>query len=233
VIIADKLHDTDPDNKSTATFIDAIGKAAGGSKKPLHDLGISIDEAAVTSQALHDSGKDNPAMLTDSEKAAARFKIIMDKLNPVLQDATTGSADLRDRQDELHAKFDNLSTKIGELLEGPLADLLTWLSDEVDAIKPAVSRSSPPERYRTSAQSAWRWKGSSGFSGSRPAIPARASASTAAVQLRRVRARTPPPGPSSGSRPATASGPAASATRWAARRWPSPCASRRSPSRTT
>ena len=30
-------------------------------------------------------------MLTDSEKAAARFKIIMEKLNPILEDATTGT----------------------------------------------------------------------------------------------------------------------------------------------
>jgi hypothetical protein len=138
VVIADKLHDTDPDNKSTAQFVEDIGKAAGGAKKPLKDLGITIDEAAVTSLALHDSGKDNPKMLTDSEKAAARFKIIMEKLNPILNDATTGSADLRDRQDELRAKFDNLQTKVGTQLQPVLNNLLTWLNDEVDAIGPAA-----------------------------------------------------------------------------------------------
>jgi hypothetical protein len=138
VVIADKLHDTDPDNKSTATFIDDIGKAAGGSIKPLKDLGIAVDENAVLQKALHDSGKDNPAMLTDSEKAAARFQIILDKLNPILADATTGTADLRDRQAELAAKIDNASTKIGLALQGPLADLLTWITDEIDAIPAAM-----------------------------------------------------------------------------------------------
>jgi hypothetical protein len=62
----------------------------------------------------------------------------MEKLNPILGDATTGTADLRDKQAELRAKFDNLQTKVGEALQGPLADLLTWLTDMVDAIGPAI-----------------------------------------------------------------------------------------------
>jgi phage-related minor tail protein len=138
VIIADKLHDIDPAGRDAAFFVDAIGKAAGGATKPLKDLNIAVDEAAVTQQALHDTGKDNPKMLTDSEKAAARFKIIMEKLNPVLLDARDGTQDLNDKQDELKAKFDNVSTKVGEMLQGPLSDLLDWFSDELDAIGPAI-----------------------------------------------------------------------------------------------
>jgi hypothetical protein len=138
VIIADKLSDIDPAGRDAAFFVDAIGKAAGGATKPLKDLNISVDEGAVVLRALHDSGKDNPKMLTDSEKAAARFQIIMEKLNPVLQDNVSGTKDLADKQDELKSKFDNAMTRIGEGLQGPLADLLTWFADEIDAIGPAM-----------------------------------------------------------------------------------------------
>ena len=47
-IIADKLPRHRPRQQvTTATFIDVIGKAAGGSIKPLQDLGIAVDEGAV------------------------------------------------------------------------------------------------------------------------------------------------------------------------------------------
>ena len=130
--------DADPAGSDAATFVDLIGKAAGGATKPLQDLNIAVDEGAVVQQALHDTGKDNPKMLTDSEKAAARFKIIMEKLNPVLGDATTGRADLQDKQAELRAKFENLQTKVGEALQGPLADLFDLLTDMCRPIGPAI-----------------------------------------------------------------------------------------------
>lgn len=138
ITIADKLSDQDPAGRDAAFFVDAIGKAAGGATKPLKDLNIAVDENAVVQRAMHDSGKDNPKLLTDSEKAAARFHIIMEKLNPVLDDATKGTQDLGDKQATLRAKFDNAMTRIGEGLQGPLADLLTFFADELDAIDNAI-----------------------------------------------------------------------------------------------
>lgn len=112
-----------------ATIVDLIGKAAKGGEKPLAELGISLSDAEVATRAMKDTGKDLPAQLTDTELAAARFSLILEKLKPRIDDITGGEADLEQKQLELQAKFETFTGRVGEALEGPLTDLLTFLTD--------------------------------------------------------------------------------------------------------
>jgi hypothetical protein len=124
------LGDADAD-----TIIEAIGKAAGGSDRPLKDLGISLTDAEVEARALADTGKDTASSLTESELAAARLALILEKLAPRVQAVTDGEADLEARQSTLQAKFETLTGKIGEHLEGPLNDFLTWVLSGIEGLE--------------------------------------------------------------------------------------------------
>lgn len=115
-----------------ATVLDLIGKAAGGAEKPLKELGIDLSDAEVEARALHDTGKDSAEALTDNELAAARLSLILEKLQPRITAVTTGTADLEQSQRALQARFETLTGRIGEAVEGPLNDLLGWILGGID-----------------------------------------------------------------------------------------------------
>lgn len=110
-----------------ATILDQIGKAAGGSERPLKELGISLSDAEVEARALAETGKDDAKALTDAELASARLALIMEKLAPTIAGVTGAEADLETRQRELQARFETFTGKVGEAIEGPLNDFLAWL----------------------------------------------------------------------------------------------------------
>jgi hypothetical protein len=112
--------------------IDLIGKAAGGSIRALRDLGISLTDAEVEARALADTGKDTADALTDSELAAAAYALVLEKLEPRLAAVAEGSGDVEQKQAELQAKWETLTGKIGQGLEGPLTDLLAWMISGIE-----------------------------------------------------------------------------------------------------
>lgn len=117
-----------------ATVLDLIGKATDGATKPLKELGISLTDAEVQARAMADTGKTNAKSLTDQELAAARFALIMEQLGPRITSVTEGSADLEQRQSELQARFETLTGKIGQAVEGPLNDFLGWVLEGIDGL---------------------------------------------------------------------------------------------------
>lgn len=119
-------------DQDAATVIELIGKAAGGSERALKELGIEVTEAEVLARALADTGKRTADELTRGEIAAAAYAIILEELKPKLDAASTGSADLEQRQKELGAEWETLTGKIGQGIEGPITDLLTALIAAVD-----------------------------------------------------------------------------------------------------
>ncbi len=119
----------DAEGRDAAFFVEQIGKAAGGAEKPLKELGIAVSDDAVAAQALKDTGKDLPSQLTDTEKAAARLKIIMFELAPALRDAAAGSGDVERKQAEMQARVETLSGELGMALTPALNDVLTVLLD--------------------------------------------------------------------------------------------------------
>jgi len=127
------LQDKKPDE-----VLSLIGKAAGGSIKAMKELGISVDETEVVARALKDTGKLNAEALTDQELAGARMEIVMERLAPKLKAVESGEADVESATRGLGARWETFMGKLGQHLEGPLSDLLTWFSDMLDAIPNAI-----------------------------------------------------------------------------------------------
>lgn len=100
-----------------ATVMDQIGKAAGGSARAAKELGVTLLE-----------GVD----------PATQMKNILDQLAPTLDAVTTGGADVEQQQRKLGAQWETLQAGVGQLVEGPLTDLLTFINDEIAAIPGAI-----------------------------------------------------------------------------------------------
>jgi len=127
------LGDQSPDE-----VVDLIGKAAKGSVRPLQDLGVTLDDGAVKARAMADSGKSNASELTKSELAGARLALIMEQLSPKLDDATSSSGDLEQKQSALQARVETLQAQLGEKLSPALETVLGFIIDEIDAIPGAI-----------------------------------------------------------------------------------------------
>jgi hypothetical protein len=117
----------DTEGRDANYWIEQIGKAGSGSKKPLQELGVFLDEAAVQQQALEDTGKPAVEMLTEAELKAAAYKVVMEQLAPKIAGVSSADADLEQKQAALNAKWETLTGEIG----GPLTDLLEETLDFV------------------------------------------------------------------------------------------------------
>lgn len=126
------------DDSDPAGNIDLIGKAAGGSEKAMRALGINMSDAEVEARALRDTGKTTADSLTDGELATARLNIVLDKLKPKLDAATTGHGDLEQSQRDLQAQSEELQAKLGGPLSDALNTVLGFILDEIDAIPHAI-----------------------------------------------------------------------------------------------
>jgi hypothetical protein len=128
-----QVHDADP-----SAIMDAIGKAIGGQTRGIKQYGVDLTEASVAQRAMEMTGKDNAKALTAQELAAARTSLIMEAFTPILDQVATGTGDVAQKQDELGAKFETVSGKIGVAVEGPLGSALDWINDMIDAIPAAM-----------------------------------------------------------------------------------------------
>lgn len=115
--IAAAIHAQSPD-KTLDEIVADIGKAAGGSQKPVKDLGVVIDKSLNPDEQL---------------------RSILDQLKIKYGDASTAAGDFAGSQDTVNAKWDNFTIKLGQALDGPLKNLLTWINDEIDAIPGAIA----------------------------------------------------------------------------------------------
>lgn len=119
-------------DRDPSEIITDIAKAAGGSEKPLKNLGINLTDAEVAARAMADTGKPLADTLTDGELATARMELIMEKLAPRVDTVTGAEADLETQQRTLQAKFETFTGRVGDALDGPLTDLLTWVLAGID-----------------------------------------------------------------------------------------------------
>lgn len=115
-----------------AQVIDLIGKAADGGAKAMKALGINITDAEIEARALADTGKSTADSLTEGELAAASYALVLDALKPRLDAVAQGSGDVEQKQAELQAKWETLTGKIGEGIEGPLTALLDWIIQGIE-----------------------------------------------------------------------------------------------------
>lgn len=107
----------DDSGRDASAVLDLIKSAAGGSAKAARELGVTLVEGA---------------------DGATQMRNILDQLNPRLQLATSGTADLEQKQSEMQARIETLQAKIGEQLNPILVDMLTIISDGIDDIDGAI-----------------------------------------------------------------------------------------------
>jgi hypothetical protein len=122
----------DTEGRDANYWVEQIGKAGAGAKKPLQELGVNVGEAAVNARALADTGKDTVDALTEDEKAAARLALILEGLRDRTKEVTDGSGDLEQKQAELQAKTEELSGMIGGVLEPALISLVDWIISGIE-----------------------------------------------------------------------------------------------------
>lgn len=106
------IRDEDP-----SAILDLIAKATGGSARAAKDLGVA---------------------LINTKDPAEQFKNIMSQLDPTLQSVATGGKDVEQQQRKLGAQWETLQANVGQLVEGPLTDLLSFINDEIDALPHAI-----------------------------------------------------------------------------------------------
>lgn len=106
------IRDEDP-----STLLDQIAKATGGSARAAKELGVA---------------------LIDTKDPAEQFRNIMSQLDPTLQQVTDGGKDVEQQQRKLGAQWETLQAQVGQLVEGPLTDLLSFINDEIAALPGAI-----------------------------------------------------------------------------------------------
>lgn len=107
------VKDEDP-----STLLDQIAKAMGGNAKAAKALGVE---------------------LIDTKDPAVQFRNIMSQLAPTLDSVTSGGKDVEQQQKKLGAQWETLQANVGQLVEGPLTDLLSFINDEIEALPHAIA----------------------------------------------------------------------------------------------
>lgn len=121
-------------------FAEAIADAAQLGEDSLAKLGISLTEAEIQQAAMRDTGKENASALTDQELMAAAYKLILDKLAPTVEAVKSRTDDATTSQAELGARWETFLGVLGGALEGPLSDLLEWMTDGIAGLQLMAER---------------------------------------------------------------------------------------------
>lgn len=89
----------------------------------------TINAAAVAQKAMAMTGKTSADQLTDQEKAAATYQLVMDGAGAAQGDFAKTSDGLANQQKVLGSKFDDVKTSIGNELLPILTTMGSWILD--------------------------------------------------------------------------------------------------------
>jgi phage-related protein len=93
-----------------------MASALAGEAEPMKKFGINISNAAIEAYALEKGIGVAGEKMTESDKAVARYGLLMEKTSVYAGDFTNTSDSLANKQKILGAEFDNLKISIGEKL---------------------------------------------------------------------------------------------------------------------
>jgi hypothetical protein len=124
-------------NTTPDEAINAIGAALRGEAEPLRRFGVLLNDATLKSAALELGIYSGSGALTAQQKILAAQKVIYEQTGDAQGDFERTSDGLANQQRILSAQFENVKTKIGELLIPAFSALVKFLNDEV---LPAVDR---------------------------------------------------------------------------------------------
>jgi len=124
-------------NSTPDEAINAIGAALRGEAEPLRRFGVLLNDATLKAAALELGIYSGSGALTAQQKILAAQKVIYEQTGDAQGDFARTSDGLANQQRILSAQFENVKTKIGELLLPVFSTLVKFLNDEV---LPAVDR---------------------------------------------------------------------------------------------
>lgn len=109
----------------------AMAAALRGEFEPLRRYGVSLDQAAINSRALADTGKTSASALTAQEKAAAAQAIIMERSADSAGRFAAESDTLAGKQERVRAQFENTKATLGQQLLPAMSGLMGFISGTV------------------------------------------------------------------------------------------------------
>ena len=113
-------------NVDPSQVLQDIQSGLVGEAEPLRKYGILLNETAVGQEAMAETGKTSTDQLTEGEKVAARYHLIMKGLGDAQGDFTKTSKGLANQQRILNARMSDFKAKLGTLAL-PLASFATGI----------------------------------------------------------------------------------------------------------
>lgn len=110
----------------TAEALEILRSGLVGEVEPLRRVGVALNAAAVEQRALADTGKASAAALTEGEKAAARYGLIVESLGRqgVVGDFERTAGGAANQQRILAAEFRNAQAELGQRLLPAFIDVI-------------------------------------------------------------------------------------------------------------
>lgn len=118
-------------NADITEVINAQQAAFRGEYDALQKFVPTINAAAVQTEALAMTGKTNAASLTEQEKAAATYSLMLKGAGDAQGDFDRTSTSLANQQRILSAQWQDLQVKIGQVLIPALTEIVTAINTKV------------------------------------------------------------------------------------------------------
>lgn len=110
-----------------------------GEIEPLKRLGVVINETRIKTEALKTMTKKQAAQMTDAEKVAIRYDLIMQGLSKDSGDLERTQDSFANRLRQLISKFKELLATIGKPFLQPVADIFGKISQKMIDMQPAIA----------------------------------------------------------------------------------------------
>lgn len=134
-------------NLPTEQVLNAMTSAFRGEYDALQAVVPTINAAKVEQEALNMTGKESAKTLTDQEKAAAVYKLMVDGAGQAAGDFEKTQGSLANRMKEMQARFDDVKVAIGERLLPIVLQAAEWLGKNLpiawEAVKKAINDARP------------------------------------------------------------------------------------------
>lgn len=118
-------------NVDTETAIEKLRSGLSGESEPLRDFGVFLTEASVKAKALELGLTGVGNELTEQEKIAARYALIMEQTSNAQGDVERTSGGTANQLRRAQAAFEELQVVIGTKLLPVLTPLITKIADGI------------------------------------------------------------------------------------------------------
>lgn len=118
-------------NTTPQEAIDAIGSALRGEAEPMRKFNVLMNDAALKAEAMKLGIYSGSAALTSQQKILAAQALIFKQTTDAQGDFADTSDGLANQQRILAAQFENVKTKIGEILLPAFKTFVTYLNERI------------------------------------------------------------------------------------------------------